>query len=272
MCWERLGEFEKARELKDEAERMRRRIFETWRLKQDIAMKAAAKGDLTELKEVIKKAPDQIIADMLLRETIVKLARNGQIKEALALVNEMAVKDYHRQSLIGQIVWALVDAGKAEDAITIVRQLPKGQNKVSLYIRIAEVFRGQGQKERAIEMLKEALAVLASLTGDWRKFELMRIACSFARLGETQKALEIFNRPEVKGLQLFYHEFIFALAEGGDFETAIKLAKEVPSEMRTTVLLIIASNAEQRGRKELAEKIRQELRSLSPNFPPARKP
>ncbi|MFN3422737.1 MAG: hypothetical protein ACK40X_13555, partial [Armatimonadota bacterium] len=62
MCWERLGEFEKAKELKDEAERMRRRVFETWRLKQDIAMKAATEGDLTELKELIKKAPDPIIA------------------------------------------------------------------------------------------------------------------------------------------------------------------------------------------------------------------
>ncbi len=272
MCWERLGELEKARELKDEAERMRRRVFETWRLKQDIAMKAAAKGDLTELKEIIKKAPDPTIADMLLRETVVKLARNGQVKEALTLVNEMAVKDYHRQNLIGQIVWALVDAGKAEDALALVRQLSASQNKVSLYIRIAEAFRGQGQKERAIAMLKEALAVLSSLTGDWRKFELMRIACSFARLGETQKAMEIFNRPELRDLQPFYYEFIFALAEGGDFETAIKLAKEMPSEMRTTVLLNIALNAEQKGRKEVAEKIRHEIRSLSPNFPAVRKP
>ncbi|MFN4180372.1 MAG: tetratricopeptide repeat protein, partial [Armatimonadota bacterium] len=200
MCWERLGELEKAKELKDEAERMRRRVFETWRLKQDIAMKAATKGDLTELKELIKKAPDPIVADMLLRETVIKLARSGRVKDALALVNEMAVKDYHRQSLIGQIVWALVDAGKAKDALSLVRQLPAGQNRVSLYIRIAEAFRRQGQKERAIEMLKEALAVLSSLTGDWRKFELMQIACSFARLGETQKAMEIFNRPELRDL------------------------------------------------------------------------
>ncbi|MFN3421629.1 MAG: tetratricopeptide repeat protein, partial [Armatimonadota bacterium] len=211
------------------------------------------------------------IADMLLRETVVKLARNGQVKEAIALVNEMAVKDYHRQSLTGQIVWALVDAGKIKDALALVRQLPASQNKVSLYIRIAEAFRGQGQKERAVEMLKEALAVLSSLTGDWRKFELMQIACSFARLGETQKAMEIFNRPELRDLHS-YHEFIFALAEGGDFETAIKLAKEMPSEMQTSVLLSIALNAEQRGKKELAERIRHEIRSLSPNFPAARKP
>ncbi len=169
MYWERLGEFEKAKELKDEAERMRRRVFETWRLKRDIAMKAAAKGDLTELKKVIMKAPDPTIADMLLHETVIKLARKGQVKEALALINETAVKEYHRQNLIGQIGWALVDSGKVEDALSLVRQLPAGQNKVSLYIRIAEAFRVQGQKERAIEMLREALTVLSSLTGDWRK-------------------------------------------------------------------------------------------------------
>ncbi len=99
----------------------------------------------------------------------------------------------------------------------------------------------------------------------------MKVACSFARLGETQKAMEIFDRPELRDLQP-YHEFISALAEGGDFETAFKLAKEMPSEMQTAVLLTIALSAERRGEKELAEKIRREIRSLSSNYPAMRKP
>ncbi|MCS7266404.1 MAG: hypothetical protein NZ805_16435, partial [Armatimonadetes bacterium] len=94
MCWERIGESEKARILSNEAMRIRQRVFEVFGLKRDIVMKAAQSGDLTELKEILKRVSDPMVANMLLQETVVELARKGQVKEVIALVNELAGKEY----------------------------------------------------------------------------------------------------------------------------------------------------------------------------------
>ncbi|MEZ8220578.1 hypothetical protein GG496_000745 [Candidatus Fervidibacteria bacterium JGI MDM2 JNZ-1-D12] len=55
ICWERLGEIEKAKSLMNEVVRMRQRIFEVWGVKLDIVTQSAQSDGLTELKEIIKK-------------------------------------------------------------------------------------------------------------------------------------------------------------------------------------------------------------------------
>ncbi len=260
MCWERIGERDKAQSLLNETRKIQQRFLEVFGLKRDIVMNAAQSGCLTKLKEVIRKAPDPFIADLLLEQTVVELARNGQVKEALALVNEMARGKYWRQILVRRIAWQLADDGKVEDALALAAKLSAPFEKVSLYRRVADVLRQRGQKERAIVLLSEALKLTDLLSEETRKFELAQIACSFARLGETNKALEVFSRSGLEDDNIRF-EFALAFAEGGDFETALKFARQLPPERRNIAINSIAATAEHQGRKELAIKLRQEART-----------
>ncbi|MEZ8220577.1 Tetratricopeptide repeat-containing protein [Candidatus Fervidibacteria bacterium JGI MDM2 JNZ-1-D12] len=198
---------------------------------------------------------------MMLKKTIAKLTQIGQIKKALVLVSEMVTNEYQRQVLIGRIAWKLVEVGEIEDAIAFAQKLPRNFDKVSLYHRIAETLRQRGQKERAVALLNEALRLAFSLPEDVRKFVIAHIACSFARLGETKKALEVFNLLGMSENTNFRFNFVFGLAEGGDFEMALKFARQLPPERRNIAINSIAATAEHRGRKELAIKLRQEART-----------
>ncbi|MCS7265594.1 MAG: hypothetical protein NZ805_12260 [Armatimonadetes bacterium] len=262
MCWERVGELGKGQKLRDEAMKIRHRILEVLALKHEIVIKATKTSELEKLKEFIKKTTDPMALDMLLHQTVVELTQRGQVQKAIAIAEELSRSQHQRNMLLKQIAWTLIDKGKVGDAIAIAQNLPP-EDKASLFVRVAENLTLKFQKEQAIAFLNEALRLLPSSGKAIENLEVAQIAVAFAKLGETKKAMEIFSRLDENRQRFIKPELIRGLAESGDFEMAIKLVKEMPSERHYFFLLSIAAEAERQGKRELAQKIRLEAQSIA---------
>ncbi|MCX7969833.1 MAG: hypothetical protein N3B10_15270, partial [Armatimonadetes bacterium] len=117
----------------------------------------------------------------------------------------------------------------------------------------------------------EALDLLPPQRAKTSNFELYQIANEFLRLGEIKRVLDILNRLDTTLREQLRFDLALKFAEGGDFETALKFARELPLQNRYMALFAIASIAEQKGRKELAQKLYLEAQSVAPPLPMRRK-
>ncbi len=132
---------------------------------RDIALKLALQGQASQAWEVVRPIQDKSARGLALSEIVLKLIEAKQFPLALQFVQaieDIPEQDWEADMSIAQITFKLAQARQFSQALQIAGTIKKDSYKVFSLINIADQYIEAGQKDRAEELLSQAVELATS--------------------------------------------------------------------------------------------------------------
>lgn len=206
--------------------------------------------------QVVQVVFDDFSRDMLLTEIGVKLARTGQIDQALQITPKL--QQFGKEAILFEVIEQLLKAKQIDRALQVAQSLPPDSSQGFKLSQIAEKLAQAGQIDRALQV---ARGIQRDRIG--RAVALANIGVAVAESGQLDRALQIAAEVPLDDLKLNVQAEVAAQRiKTGQIDQALKQIRQIQSlASRSHVLSRVAKpllDAKQPARAEsvLAEALK----------------
>ncbi len=229
----------------------------------DIAEKYAEFGQYDNALNVTKMIGSVCLRAAALGRVSAYYAKVGQNDKAVELLSEaaqLAGKINDNNYCLWQIPYKYVEVEQYEQALKISKEIIKDtSSQARVLIKIAARYVKSGQKDKADEMLSQAIVLTKTMESAASKiFVLENISFEYAKLGQNDKASNILSEAlqETKALKKDFEQEVcleiiaVKYAENGQYDQAIHVANTIKVvNFRNKALVEIALKYAESGQK-----------------------
>ena len=205
-------------------------------------------------------------SSIALRDIAFAFAKAGEVKQALKVAQSVQNENYLELFSRGEvptqigIALALAENGEFKQSFELVNEIDVVSDKAIALSRLTSVFVNVGNKDRALEIWKQALETAQTIEqADINKTVQWDIAISLAMAGKDKQALDLVQEiGDANDKSLDQGLISWTLAEAGYIERALQLARQIEDgERRIYALANIAPSIAKSGDLEQALKLVQ---------------